>query len=216
MAEIRVEKKKSIWPWILGLLLLALILWAVFEAMDRDEPVVAGEPVETVPAEPDRGGFADEAAVPAEVEQFASTCVTDVAPEAMGREHEYTVQCIEHLAASISAVIERPERVSLDLQQRVQEFEETAQRLEESDPESQEHAGMTREVFVSAADLLNSVQEELYIGQSEIDQQVSQLEQTAAAVKADTPMLEQREDVQAFFQQAADALRNMARAEPRV
>jgi hypothetical protein len=38
MAEIRVERKhkKSIWPWILGLLVAALLVWALAETMDND------------------------------------------------------------------------------------------------------------------------------------------------------------------------------------
>lgn len=37
MAEIRVERKRtSLLPWILGILLLALILWAVAESMNND------------------------------------------------------------------------------------------------------------------------------------------------------------------------------------
>ena len=38
MAEIRVERKRtSLLPWILGILLLALIIWAVAESMDNDD-----------------------------------------------------------------------------------------------------------------------------------------------------------------------------------
>ena len=37
MAEIRVERKHtSLLPWILGILLLALVIWAVAESMDND------------------------------------------------------------------------------------------------------------------------------------------------------------------------------------
>ncbi|MEL6924062.1 MAG: hypothetical protein AAFO94_08445, partial [Bacteroidota bacterium] len=37
MAEIRIEKKeRSLWPWLLGLLLLLLGIWAVIEAGDDD------------------------------------------------------------------------------------------------------------------------------------------------------------------------------------
>ena len=41
MAEIRVEKKerRSMLPWILGLVLLALVLWGISEMMDRDDDV---------------------------------------------------------------------------------------------------------------------------------------------------------------------------------
>lgn len=39
MAEIRVERKerRSLLPWILGLVLLALVVWGLMEMSDRDE-----------------------------------------------------------------------------------------------------------------------------------------------------------------------------------
>ena len=44
MAEIHVERKEaSMWPWIVGLLLLLLLAWGVYEMLDNDveEPVAA-------------------------------------------------------------------------------------------------------------------------------------------------------------------------------
>lgn len=49
MADINVERKgPSIWPWIVGLLVLALLIWAIAEMVDRggDEREVAVEEVE--------------------------------------------------------------------------------------------------------------------------------------------------------------------------
>lgn len=42
MAEIRVEKKerRSMLPWILGLVLLALVIWGISEMMGRDDDAV--------------------------------------------------------------------------------------------------------------------------------------------------------------------------------
>lgn len=38
MADINVERKSpSIWPWIVGLLVLALLIWAIAELVDTDE-----------------------------------------------------------------------------------------------------------------------------------------------------------------------------------
>ena len=32
MAQINIERKKNpVWPWVLGLILLALIIWAIYE-----------------------------------------------------------------------------------------------------------------------------------------------------------------------------------------
>jgi len=59
MADINVERKgPSIWPWIIGLLVLALLIWAIAEMVDTDEERVAGtetveqveEPAAAVPA----------------------------------------------------------------------------------------------------------------------------------------------------------------------
>lgn len=42
MAEIHIERKRTtnIWPWIIGLILAALLIWALYEVMDRDEDTV--------------------------------------------------------------------------------------------------------------------------------------------------------------------------------
>ena len=50
MADISVERKdRSIWPWILGLLLLGLLIWGLFELLGNDDEV-AELPVATEPA----------------------------------------------------------------------------------------------------------------------------------------------------------------------
>lgn len=43
MAEIRVERKhNNLWVWVLGLILLALLVWGLAEALDRDRLQVDG------------------------------------------------------------------------------------------------------------------------------------------------------------------------------
>lgn len=51
MADINVERKgPSIWPWVIGLIVLALLIWALMELFGRSDPgVVEGEPVATAP-----------------------------------------------------------------------------------------------------------------------------------------------------------------------
>lgn len=50
MAEINIEKKKNIWPWIIGLLLLLLLLWGLAEMMDNDDQTQQQLPAATEPA----------------------------------------------------------------------------------------------------------------------------------------------------------------------
>ena len=42
MAEIHIERKRTtnIWPWIIGLILAALLIWALYAVMDRDNGAV--------------------------------------------------------------------------------------------------------------------------------------------------------------------------------
>jgi hypothetical protein len=51
MADIKVERKgPSIWPWIVGLVVLALLVWALMQLFGRKEPgEVKGQPVATAP-----------------------------------------------------------------------------------------------------------------------------------------------------------------------
>lgn len=55
MAEIHVERKEAgIWPWILGLLLLLLLGWGIYELFDTDveEPVAAAVVPTAAPSVP--------------------------------------------------------------------------------------------------------------------------------------------------------------------
>lgn len=48
MAELNVERRKRhVWPWILGLLALVLIIWAIAATNNRDNDVVQTAPVTT-------------------------------------------------------------------------------------------------------------------------------------------------------------------------
>ncbi len=44
MAEIKVEKKTSVWPWVIGVIVLLLIIWALFALFNRDNDTVANTP----------------------------------------------------------------------------------------------------------------------------------------------------------------------------
>ena len=54
MADINVERKgASIWPWIIGLIVVALLIWLLFSLLDNDDDdVVLDEPVPAVVDEP--------------------------------------------------------------------------------------------------------------------------------------------------------------------
>lgn len=50
MARINVERKKNVWPWVVGLIVLLLLIWGAFELMDNDRAVYTTDPAVTAPA----------------------------------------------------------------------------------------------------------------------------------------------------------------------
>ncbi|MDQ3289126.1 MAG: copper resistance protein NlpE [Pseudomonadota bacterium] len=61
MAEINIERKKSVWPWIIAAIVVALLVWALLAMMGRDDRDTAAiAPVTTDPAvtTPDVGATA--------------------------------------------------------------------------------------------------------------------------------------------------------------
>lgn len=63
MAEINVERKKSVWPWIIALIVLLLLIWGAFELMDNG-PATADVPATTDTAEPRADTAAEDATPP--------------------------------------------------------------------------------------------------------------------------------------------------------
>jgi hypothetical protein len=51
VADINVERKgPSIWPWIVGLIVLALLIWALVEMFGRDDTTTRVVPGDTIGA----------------------------------------------------------------------------------------------------------------------------------------------------------------------
>lgn len=75
MAEIDIQRKKSVWPWIIAAIVLIAIIWALFEFVGNDEAEVysvAEEPVASTPM----AGEPTQAPSPADVD----TSTIGVAP----------------------------------------------------------------------------------------------------------------------------------------
>ena len=205
MADIDIQRKSpGAWIWIFGLVVLGLLIWALGAALDDEdvEEPVAGvtEPSHAAPA-PGPGE------IPASVQRYLMSCAPNE-PEAMGLDHTYTSACIQQLVDGIGAVVQDPglSRIA-DLQPQMETARPKAQELAQSSSESTGHAGMTREAFLSIATVLDAIQDAHY---PSLDSQAAQLGETARDLQAGRNLLDQREPVQRFFQQAGDLLNGMA------
>lgn len=213
MADIDVERKKhgSIWPWILGLLLLALLVWALFALFGDDEPEVVQDPIAAPVATPAPAAPAD-SGVPPAVSTFLAQCTeAQGSPQGqMGLGHDFTVQCLQQLREAINSLTTRQEVADTNVSQRLDEYTSTVQELQQSDTTAATHANLTRDAASTAVEAIQAIQTAWFSGNQQIETAVGELQQSVEGIQPSVAMLEQRDSVRTFFREAGEVLRMMA------
>jgi hypothetical protein len=214
VADINVERKgPSIWPWIIGLLVLALLIWALIEMFgDRDQVAVTDRTVATEPATAEQPvapvGPTDQPAVFA---TFQRDCVQVPAGQEMGLQHEYTANCLRLLADGLEDVVRRDPATQANLQPQVQAVRQRADQLQQTAADNVQHANMARDAFTSAATAMENIHQQRFTGEAQLQPQVQQVRQSAEAINPQTPLLEQNQTVNQFFQRSWEVLQTMDR-----
>lgn len=218
MAEILVEpdnrdpkkNNSSIWPWILGALLLFGLIWVIVEVTDDDDAervatttVMDREPVTN---ETYTDNTYEQTAAAGPVAEFVRFANEENANQAeMGLDHEYTSNGIMKLSGALNALADNAAG-DVNIEQKRQKFRENADKVQQ-DPQSLQHANIIRETFISASDLIASIKEKSY---AESDVDVEQLRSTAEEIDTNTPTLEQKDKVKEYFDKAGDAIEKMS------
>lgn len=212
MANIDIQKKEggSFWPWLLGLAVLALLIWAGAEMLDTDDEDFAAVPAEeqqplevTTPVDPMT------AAMPVEVTTFEEQCTSAEATEQMAIGHQYVQGCVQQMAAALSAVVQRDTIAGTALAPQLEDFRQSAMDLT-TNAQSMEHAGNLKQVFDNAAGLVaNLAQMRNQAGQQAVAG-ADQMQEAANNINVEQPLMEQAESVGMFFRNAAQALRALA------
>ena len=217
MAEIRVERKRrSLLPLLLGLLALVLLAWWFLSRNDGSDAAVAASDTATVatgipPAAPTTnetaagtiaGGAAAGAAAGATggaVEDFATFVGNDRVATNEDEQHAYTAGGLRRLATAIEGMNPTgTARAQVDL------MRQKADSLEITTRGDDRHADMTRAAFTAAAEAMRSLP-----SAGGASTQLQGVTRAAGAVRADRHMLDQKNQIQAFFDAARDALRAM-------
>lgn len=207
MADIDVERKRSptwIW-WLLGLILLAVLIWALTRGGDDAETItpapVAGPVVEGE----------DLAALPAELQTFESQCTTDAGTPTtdMGAEHDFTVTCLQRLRDALGAIAVRDTVGGVDVQQQMDDYEQAVNDLEASAADAATHSNLTRTAAMAGATVMEGMRDAYFQAASDVDEAAQGVRTAAEGINAQTALLEQRDAVRGFFRESADALRAM-------
>jgi hypothetical protein len=211
MADIDIQKKSGpgIWPWIIGLLLLALIVWAVMRFMgtdDRDARMTGDTTVAPGAfTDPATGVTGQQPGQPTAGAHFQAW-VRDSADamQQMGREHEYTREGVQRLMTAIEGLVARD--TAPQVQQRLQTAREQVRQIRESDPASTQHAQQARQAFTALVETLELLQDRPHLQQADLRRHVQAARQSAESVNAGTPLLQQRAAVHQYFEHMAEAV----------
>jgi len=187
MTEIKIEKKKPVWPWILLVLGLLVAAWFFFFRNDKDEPVNSNALIDV------RENNSTVAAYVTFINSDTNT---------MSLDHSFASMALTKLTDAVDAMAtEAGYDVKVDIAKAKQYADEIAK-----DPMSTTHADKIR----SAADVLSTslqnMQQAKYPG---LSNEATDVKNAAAAINPETLTLDQRDVVKSFFRKAADLLNKM-------
>jgi len=214
MADIDVQRKgPSIWPWIAGLIVLALLVWAVAEMVDRDDQEVAVTETqaaeEVQPAPTPAPSAAGEDPVQA-VEAYSS----HIENADMGVDYNWTATAMNRMAAALNAIATRS-NAGNDVMQRIDRLRQRASQVSASPDSLQQHADWVREFGMNATDAMSSLARHTAGQDRQLQTGIEETRQAAQNISETTPLLQQREAVQRFFEEAEDPLQRLANAASR-
>ena len=189
MEEIKVEKKRAIWLWLLAMVAFALIVYFVFFPGDRD---FADDNIVIVPAAQNVTGGA--------IDNYISFIKTDTTK--MGLGHEYSNMALTKL---IEATKARAQALEFDIQVDLAHANDLAQRIQR-DPGATTHANSIREAADIVSTALQKMQQAHYPG---LNEQANEVKDAATTIDPDQLTLDQTENVKGFFSEAADLLEKM-------
>jgi hypothetical protein len=221
MADIRIERKSNNWLWILiGLVILALIIWFFFLRTGNDRAQTSAVPAEPAAQAPPAAPTGTEAppgtaaaaaarpATPQAVTAFLDYSSNTRAAQAADRTHAYTAGGLRALADALAAVSESgaggagaSAHSGLPQLDSIRAQADAMQR----DPQSLQHATQARQAFHAVAQAMGALQSRFPQSHGE----VKAVQDAADGLDAGRPLLEQSAQVEQFFAKAAAALRAM-------
>jgi hypothetical protein len=207
MTEIKIEKKKTVWPWILlGLAILAVIIYfVVYYDFDEktNEEYQGTESVAT--DETEQIGSKETNLI--EVKENNSTVAAyvnfvDADKDKMGLHHAYTNEALLKLTAAINAMADE---VGYDVRADIEKVKEHAENITLM-PFETTHANSIRKASDILTNVLQNIQKAKYPG---LTNEVAELRKASESINPDVLTLEQRNEVKTFFRKASELLKKM-------
>ena len=194
MAEIKIEKKKSIWPWILLVLVAFGLIWYFF-MRNPDNKVVEDEIVTeevVVLDDPNVGAVSAIAAYSAYIGDTSK----------MGVDHEYSKGALVHL---IDATQEKADMLNVDLNADLEKARNKAYEITENSNDL-DHADLIKDAGKIITSALTTLQKAEF---PNLAPDVAKVDAAVSAIKKSDKTLDQKEVVNNFFKSAESLLLKM-------
>ncbi|TXD84273.1 hypothetical protein ESY86_06750 [Subsaximicrobium wynnwilliamsii] len=205
MAEIKIKKKTSIWPWIVAILAILAILYFVFIYSDDDAEAddVSDNDIEMVTDDVDN--TANDAK-----NVFSETAISKIAEfkthiaegAEMGLEHEYSHAALDKLIDATQAVANT---LNVDIAADLETARSIAGSVED-DTYAVDHADNIKNAGNTIVKVLKKIQMQRF---PNLDESCTELQNSVMAIAPGTQTLEQKAAVKNFFDQAGELLTNM-------
>ncbi|MDX1471565.1 MAG: hypothetical protein R3213_08720 [Flavobacteriaceae bacterium] len=211
MAQIEIEKKKPVWPWVL---LVILVLGFIgYEIFDNDENEALED--EAYVEETDTYGTVENESMKdmdndSETYVLGENSKNEIAAlqthlnsdGEMGIDHEYTHGALAQL---ISAVRATANDLEVEIDAELAEANEKADHIMKN-PTDVDHANKIKSAAQSIAQALLNIQSERF---PELNSEANAVQQSANDIIVDTQTLNQKGDVKQFFDRAEELLTKM-------
>jgi hypothetical protein len=184
MTEIKTEKQKPVWPWVLAVIVLGVIVYLAF--FKGDGNMAMGTKADMEPGNEVSGYF-----------QFI-----DNDPDTMGISHEFTNEAISRLTEAARAAAEQN---NVDINEDLTSIQGYSTNFTEESFASS-RADTIRVVTGDLATALVKIQEAKY---PDLLKEANSLKAATVAIRADTLISEQEMEIKNFFRLAKDLLQKM-------
>lgn len=216
MAEIKVEKKKPIWPWILLILIILAAVYFFWDYNDKDydtdDQTVDRDTIEEMDESLVDNNMNDSTTLytgsygTVKREKTVADYLGYIDNDKMGVDHEYTVNALSKL---INAVEAEAEEQNVDIKADLDQTRKNAFEITE-DPESTKHADKIKKVATQIAASLETIQRQKFPNLSAESENVNN---AANKINASTATLDQKDNINGFFESAGKLLQNMNQEE---
>lgn len=203
MAEIKIEKKTPVWPWIILILAVVGILIYLFAFTgDGDETGETKEETTEAPA-----NASQDAPDNSTVSAYVSFVKED--PDQMGLDHEFTNEALLKLTNATDAMADE---TGYDIEKEIEEVRTLADKIT-ADPFETSHANSIKESADILAQVLQNLQQHAF---PDLANEADEVRNSVEAIETDVLTLDQKAEVKDFFRASADLLEKMNNNAPEI